>query len=148
MSAAVLAALGVYIFMEARTWDYYGEDGPGPAFFPIWYGVAMVVLSLVLIAISAVAQGAKDAPEAKRRLAGHPAARSITWLAFALCASLMDWLGFLIELRAPHLLHRHLRVPAAAGDGGHRPRSVTALGFYLRVSARAERPLPTGVFGF
>ena len=45
----MLAALGVYIFMEARDWAYYSDDGPGPAFFPVWYGVAMVVLSLALI---------------------------------------------------------------------------------------------------
>ena len=42
LSAAVLAALGVYIFMEAREWTYLGDDGPGPGFFPIWYGIAMV----------------------------------------------------------------------------------------------------------
>ncbi len=35
--------------MQARAWDYYTEDGPGPGFFPTWYGVAMVVLSLLLI---------------------------------------------------------------------------------------------------
>ena len=45
-SAAALAALGVYVFMEAWNWPYYNDDGPGPAFFPLWYGAGMVVLSL------------------------------------------------------------------------------------------------------
>ena len=49
ISGAVLAALGVYIITQARAWDYYTLDGPGPGFFPFWYGVAMVVLSLLLV---------------------------------------------------------------------------------------------------
>ena len=49
ISGALLAGLGVYIFLQSRAWDYYTEDGPGPGFFPYWYGVAMVVLSLALI---------------------------------------------------------------------------------------------------
>src|SRR5262245_8687621 len=49
ISGAALAALGVYIVMQSRVWDYYTLDGPGPAFFPFWYGVAMVALSLLLI---------------------------------------------------------------------------------------------------
>ena len=49
ISGAVLAALGVYIFLQSRAWDYYTADGPGPGFFPTWYGVAIVALSLALI---------------------------------------------------------------------------------------------------
>ena len=60
ISGAVLAALGVYIVMQSRAWDYYTVDGPGPGFFRSWYGVAMVVLSLLLV-VSAIAQGAKAA---------------------------------------------------------------------------------------
>ena len=44
LSAAALAALGIYMFSEAWPWPYYSDDGPGPAFFPLWYGVIMVVL--------------------------------------------------------------------------------------------------------
>src|SRR4051812_46351387 len=50
ISGALLAALGVYVFLQSRAWDYYTDDGPGPGFFPYWYGVAMVLLSLMLIA--------------------------------------------------------------------------------------------------
>ena len=53
ISGAVLAALGVYIITQARAWDYYTLDGPGPGFFPFWYGVVMLVLSLLLIVNSA-----------------------------------------------------------------------------------------------
>ena len=52
VSGAVLAGLGVFIILEARQWDYLGADGPGPGFFPLWYGVLMVALSLVLVVTS------------------------------------------------------------------------------------------------
>ena len=44
ISGALLVALGVYIFLQAHAWDYTTPDGPGPGFFPVWYGIAMVVL--------------------------------------------------------------------------------------------------------
>jgi putative tricarboxylic transport membrane protein len=43
------AALGAYIVSEARGWVYLNEEGPGAGFFPLWYGVAMIVLSLALV---------------------------------------------------------------------------------------------------
>src|SRR5205085_10396822 len=49
-SGLVLAALGSWIVSEARAWVYMGEDGPGAAFFPVWYGGSMIVRSLLLIA--------------------------------------------------------------------------------------------------
>ena len=48
-SGLALAALGVYIVAEARQWDYLAPEGPGAGFFPLWYGVAMIVLSLALV---------------------------------------------------------------------------------------------------
>ena len=45
-SGLALAALGAYIVLEAHGWDYMTEDGPGPGFFPPWYGSLMVALSL------------------------------------------------------------------------------------------------------
>ena len=62
VSGAVLAALGVYIISEARQWNYVGPEGPGPGFFPLWYGIAMVILSLWLVVVSAVRPAAAGAP--------------------------------------------------------------------------------------
>ncbi|HET9653185.1 MAG TPA: tripartite tricarboxylate transporter TctB family protein [Usitatibacter sp.] len=42
------AALGAWIVSEARGWVYLGDEGPGAGFFPMWYGVAMIALALVL----------------------------------------------------------------------------------------------------
>src|SRR3954463_10212422 len=94
ISGALLAALGVYVFLHSRAWDYYTDDGPGPGFFPYWYGVAMVVLSLALIASRALKPGAAKGHTvdwgAMRRALG-------TWLAFAVSVALMDQLGFVLS---------------------------------------------------
>ena len=61
-SGLVLAALGAYIVKEAWSWEYLGVDGPGPGFFPLWYGGAMIVLSLLLVA-GAVLKADPAAPQ-------------------------------------------------------------------------------------
>jgi putative tricarboxylic transport membrane protein len=151
LSAAVLAALGVYITMEARTWVYYGEDGPGPAFFPIWYGIAMVVLSLVLIAttVGNEAKGAKGDAQPEAEAPDWLGIRRalITWAAFAICAFLMNWLGFMIAfaiLTFFIITFVFRQPPVMAGVTA----VVTALGFYLLFPLALSVALPTGVFGF
>ena len=142
VSAAVLAALGVYIFMEASNWVYYSEDGPGPAFFPIWYGVAMVALSLGLIAITIANQPKAETPDwlgIGRAL--------ITWAAFAICSALMGWLGFLISfaLLTFFMIAVVFRQPVATAAV---VAVASSAGFYLVFPLALSVPLPTGVFGF
>src|SRR5258708_19415724 len=48
-SGVALAALGLYIVFQARQWEYLGPDGPGAGFFPLWYGLAILGLSLLLV---------------------------------------------------------------------------------------------------
>jgi putative tricarboxylic transport membrane protein len=142
LSAAVLAALGVYIFMEARDWTYIGDDGPGPGFFPIWYGVAMVALSLWLIVKTITKQPATetlDWPGIGRAL--------ITWAVFAGCAALMGWLGFLVAfaILAFFMVAFIFRQPLVTA-------AVVAVcasaGFYVVFPLALNVALPTGVFGF
>src|SRR5438445_11180011 len=92
ISGAVLATLGAYIFLQSRAYDYYTADGPGPGFFPTWYGVAMVVLSLALIVGSVRKSGAGRAidQQATGRALG-------TWAAFAVAVALMGTLGFVVS---------------------------------------------------
>jgi len=144
ISGAVLAALGVYIVMQSLAWEYSGPDGPGPGFFPFWYGVAMVALSLLLV-VNAVRrsggerQGSIDWPATKRALS--------TWAAFALSVALMNWLGFLLSFAlltffiVAVVFRRSL---IAAGVTA----VVTALGFYLVFPVALSLELPTGLFGF
>ena len=72
-SGLALAVLAVYIIVQASGWDYVGPDGPGAGFFPLWYGIAMLVLSAALVAHSLL-----RAPEAVDwRGAGRAAAVSV-----------------------------------------------------------------------
>jgi len=87
-SGLALAALGGYIVFAARGWDYLTPDGPGPGFFPHWYGLAILALSLVLVFASD-----KD-PHADWRGAGRALG---TWAAFALSLALIKLIGFAIS---------------------------------------------------
>ena len=142
ISGAVLAALGVYVFMESRNWAYASDDGPGPAFFPAWYGVAIVVLSLALVAITITKQPKAETPDWQgigRAL--------ITWAAFAICAFLMTWLGFMVSfaiLTFFMIAFVFRQPPVKAGVVA----IGAALGFYLVFPFALSVPLPTGVFGF
>ena len=86
-SGLALAALGGYIVYTARGWEYLGPDGPGPGFFPLWYGLAMLVLSLVL-----VVKGEGESVSWKG--AGRAFA---TWGALAVSVAVLKLVGFLIS---------------------------------------------------
>ena len=90
-SGLVLAALGTYVLVTARRWDYMTEEGPGAGFFPMWYGGIMLALSLVLVA-SAVRK-----PKATTQVAWRDVSRAlVAWLAFVACVALMPVLGFTV----------------------------------------------------
>jgi putative tricarboxylic transport membrane protein len=142
ISGAVLALLGVYIFLEARGWSYYSEEGPGPGFFPAWYGVTMIALSLALV-VGAVAK-AQKADEYDWPGIGRAA---ITWVAFALSAVLMGWLGFLLSFAlltffvVAFVFRRSLLSAGVIAVS-------SAAGFYVVFPLALSVPLPTGVLGF
>ena len=158
ISAAVLTGLGGYIVLEARKWDYMAPDGPGPGFFPIWYGVALIVLSLVVIgarliriaqerraggtAATGAPGGALDSA-GKRREIYHALA---VWVAFAVSIALLKVLGFLLALALLTLFivaliyRRPWKVALAVAVG-------TSLGFYLVFPLALSVALPVGVFG-
>jgi putative tricarboxylic transport membrane protein len=143
ISGAVLAALGVYIFMQSRAWDYYTPDGPGPGFFPSWYGALMAALSLLLIwnaLRNNIGQGGGiDWPSAGRALT--------TWLAFAVSVALMEPLGFLISFAlltffvVAVIFRRSPRTAAATAV-------LAALAFHLTFPILLNVPLPPGLLGF
>lgn len=92
-SGLVLAALGAFIIVQARGWTYSGDEGPGPGFFPLWYGIAMVVLSLALVVTAAVKPAAPQA----QPFAWGDLRRAVTaWAAFVAAIALMRVTGFAI----------------------------------------------------
>jgi putative tricarboxylic transport membrane protein len=93
-SGLALAALGAYIVGQALQWDYTTEDGPGPGFFPRWYGSVMVLLSLWLVATSVMnaAPGAQPRPGKRKELL-----RALgCWAAFVASIAAMPLAGFLV----------------------------------------------------
>ncbi len=144
VSGAVLAALGVFIISEARQWTYGSAEGPGPGFFPMWYGIAMVVLSLVLIASSFIRPAQIKGEPVDWRGIG----RALTvWVAFAGCVALLKMTGFLIALGLLTLFvvavmyGKPLKVALAVAAGN-------AAGFYLVFPFALDVSLPVGPLGF
>ena len=86
-SGLALGGLGAYIIVTASRWEYLGQDGPGPGFFPLWYGIAMSALSLFLVVGSLKKQTTIDWADAPRALA--------TWAAFAAMCAAFKLIGFL-----------------------------------------------------
>lgn len=143
VSGAVLAGLGTFIIIEARQWVYIDPDGPGPGFFPMWYGIAMVALSLLLIAGSLLKARAESRP-----VKWHEVARALlTWAAFAGCVALLKVLGFLLSFGLLTLFvvavmyQRPLRTALAAAAG-------CSAGFYVVFPLALNVSLPVGIFGF
>jgi putative tricarboxylic transport membrane protein len=142
-SGLVLTGLGVYVITEARNWGYIGNDGPGPGFFPLWYGIVMLVLSLVLVVSSlrrkAAAEGGVD-----WRGIGRVGA---TWLALAIAVGLLKVLGFvlsfaLLSFTIIRFLYQQSALRAFTIAASY------AIGFWLLFDLALGIELPTGWFGF
>jgi putative tricarboxylic transport membrane protein len=144
LAGSLLAGLGVFIVIEARKWDYIGIDGPGPGFFPVWYGLAIIVLSLWLVIGRAIKlrhedPGGVDWPGMARALG--------TWAAFALAMALMQPLGFVLSfglltfVLVIGLFRRTVRAAFLTASG-------LSLGFHLVFSVVLNVALPAGFLGF
>lgn len=142
VSGALLAALGMFVVLEARQWEYLGPEGPGPGFFPLWYGMVMIVLSLALVVSGA--RGAAPAGRLKWREVGSAL---VTWTAFTVCVALLKVLGFLLAfglltLFVVGVMYRQpWRVALAVAAGN-------VIGFYLVFPLALNVALPVGIFGF
>lgn len=140
----MLAGLGVYIIVEARGWEYLGSDGPGPGFFPLWYGIAMVALSLLLVATTIAGRGTGPGQAVNWREVGRA---MLAWGALALCVGLLKVLGFLVAFGlftfflVAVMYRRPLGAAVAVALG-------VCVGFYLLFPLALNVALPVGKLGF
>ena len=141
-SGLALAALGAYIVSEAWRWGYMTEEGPGPGFFPLWYGSLMVVLSLALVT-GAVLKKAAGAPPAPIRW--NDLGRALLcWVAFVASIALMPFLGFAISFAlltwfiVAVMARQPQRVALPLAIGG-------ALFFYALFELALDLQLPRGL---
>src|SRR2546426_372725 len=142
-SGVALAALGLYIIVQARQWEYLGPEGPGPGFFPLWYGVAMLGFSALLI-VSNLRRGysrgnAIDWTKLGRALS--------TWFALAVSVALFKPLGFVVSFALLTYfivagMYRRPLATAALAAGAR------AGGFYLLFDRALRGPPPVGLPGF
>jgi putative tricarboxylic transport membrane protein len=142
ISGAVLAGLGGYIVLEARQWEYTGLDGPGPGFFPIWYGIIMIVMSLALMASSLRRPGPPGESVNWKEL-GRAFA---SWAAMAGSILLYKPLGFLIAFA----LFTWFVVTVLYGRSVARGLAVGAgasLCFYVIFPLGLDVRLPVGILG-
>ena len=142
-SGIALAALGAYIVIQARQWEYLGPEGPGAGFFPLWYGIAILGLSALLI-VSNLRRGAVRGNAIDWARLGRALS---TWLALAVSVALFKPLGFVISfaLLTYFIVAVMYRRPLATAA---LVAVASAAGFYLVFDRALSVPLPVGVLGF
>ena len=139
-----LAGLGTFIAAEASKWTYYGPDGPGPGFFPLWYGLLIVALSLLLI----VGRFVRPLETGGRQTDWIGVARALgTWLALVAAIAAMKPAGFLISFTCLTFLlvlvvfRKSILLALITAIG-------LAAGFYLLFKLALGVDLPAGPLGF
>ena len=142
-SGLALAALGTYVIVQARQWDYLTPEGPGAGFFPLWYGIAMLALSVVLVVSELRRRSARGAA-----ISWRPVGRALsTWLALAVSVALLKPLGFVISFAlltyfiVAVMYRRPLKIAALVA-------AASAAGFFLVFQLALDVSLPVGVLGF
>jgi len=90
------AALGIYIVSEARGWVYLNDDGPGAGFFPLWYGIAMIVLSLALVIGAGLKARTGDSPRGQSPEWSGVGRALACWAALVASIALLKVVGFIV----------------------------------------------------
>ncbi|MFM9969189.1 MAG: tripartite tricarboxylate transporter TctB family protein [Burkholderiales bacterium] len=142
-SGVVLASLGAWIIVRAWQWEYVGADGPGAGFFPLWYGIAMLLLASVLAVSSCLRGGVEiakfDWTASKRAL--------LAWGALAVAVASFWVIGFVLGFgllclfMAKVIYHRTVSSSLLVAI-------ILSLGFHLLFAVVLGVALPNGMIGF
>jgi putative tricarboxylic transport membrane protein len=145
LSGICLGAFGAYVSIEALNLPYVSEFGPGPGFFPLWIGVGLSLLSLLLILANFFALTADESRERQSRLSIGRAL--VGWSGLILAIGLLQWLGFGLSLALLTLFlilvleRRPLWTALSVAIG-------LALGFHVIFVLALGLSLPSGPWGF
>jgi len=145
LSGICLGFFGVYVAFEALKLPYVSEFGPGPGFFPLWIGIGLTLLSLLLIVANLFASTAVENSESQ---SGTAVGRALVgWSGLMLAIGLLHWLGFglsLALLAAFLVLALEKRSPWVAISVAF----GLALGFHAIFVLALGLSLPAGPWGF
>lgn len=95
-ASMLVTALGAFVTWHAAAWDYMTPDGPGPGFFPLWTGIALIVLPIVLLGAQLfdIRRGLS-----LERIRWEGTSRVLAgWAAFVVAAALLKPAGFVVTL--------------------------------------------------
>ena len=143
VTGVVLLALGIGFSVTAlREYAYWDHRGPGPGFLPLYLGIALSVLAVLLTAGVGRPAGA-TAPRWDRAAVRRPV---VVFLAAVVFVAVMPWVGMILGtglfvlgiLRALEGFSWRTSVAVAA---------VTAAADYLVFAAWLRVPFPVGVLG-
>jgi putative tricarboxylic transport membrane protein len=145
VAAGLLIALGMVIVWQAKGWVYLTTDGPGPGFFPMWTGGAIIVLAAV-VALRHCYDVLKQLPVEKTNWKG--ASRVfLAWSGLTISIILLGPLGFvasflLLVLFFVMVIYRKSLLAALSVGVG------AALGFWVLFVVLLQVQLPAGPWGF
>ena len=145
ITAVALAGFGGFVIAEALGLPYVSEFGPGPGFFPLWIGIGIIALALVL-AVGSFSTRDDDGETGKTR--GVEVARALgAWAAFVVAIVLLSTLGFGISfgLLTAFLIRTLDRRSISLAFG---VAIALALGFHLVFAVALNVGLPVGPLGF
>jgi putative tricarboxylic transport membrane protein len=145
VASVTLIALGLFAIHEARAWEYMTHDGPGPGFFPLWIGIAMVTLSALYLASHAydVMRG-----QPVHRTGWSGTALVIAgWAAFMVVVALIKPIGFIAALIVlvviyVRVIYRRSYITTIA------TAAACALSFWFLFVKLLGLRLPAGPWGF
>lgn len=142
---ALLIALGLFVIRESTAWEYMTRDGPGPGFFPLWIGLALVVLSALYLAAH-IYDVVRGEPVHHTDWSGAPLVIA-GWAAFMAVIALIKPIGliaalFLMAIILVRVIFRRSLVTALAVGAG------SAFGFWLLFVQLLNLRLPAGPWGF
>lgn len=143
--ALLLIVLGAFVAAEAWDWPYLTKDGPGPGFFPLWIGIALMGLSGAFIVLQ-LADIRRGRPVQRTSWKG---ARPVVvgCVALIVAAALLKPAGFLASY-ALLTIFLVRWIFQQSWSAALTVSIVSAAGFWILFVKLLRVQLPTGPWGF